>query len=96
MNTKVYKGVDIFKVLAALGVVAIHSNLILFKTWGRLGVPYFVIISSFFFFKKYISIDDAARKKRLIIFEKRILYLFLCWEVFYISLALKNLENLLI
>lgn len=37
---KVYKGEDVFKVLAAMGVVAIHSNLILFRTWGRLGVSF--------------------------------------------------------
>lgn len=90
---EVYKGIDIFKVLAALGVVAIHANLILFKTWGRIGVPFFVIISSFFFFKKYLKLDSNRQKERLLLFEKRILYLFLCWEVFYLPLASKNLIN---
>lgn len=87
---KVYKGIDVLKIFAALGIVAIHSNLILFKTLGRLGVPFFAIISSFFFFKKYLILDKDGKRNRLILFEKRILYLFLCWEVFYIPLALKN------
>lgn len=90
---KIYKGIDVFKLLAAVGVVAIHSNLMFFKTLGRMGVPFFVIISSFFFFRKYVDLDSQNQKQRLIIFEKRILYLFLCWEVFYIPLALKNLVN---
>lgn len=90
---KIYKGIDVFKLFAAIGVVAIHANLVFFKTLGRMGVPFFVIISSFFFFRKYIDLDSQNQKQRLIIFEKRILYLFLCWEVFYIPLALKNLAN---
>lgn len=90
---KIYKGIDIFKFIAALGVVAIHSNLILFKTWGRMGVPFFVIISSFFFFNKYIDLKEDNQKKRVLAFEKRIGYLFLCWEIFYIPLALLNLTK---
>ena len=46
---KIYKGIDVFKLFAAIGVVAIHANLVFFKTLGRMGVPFFVIISSFFF-----------------------------------------------
>lgn len=90
---KIYKGIDVFKLLAALGVVALHSNLIFLKTLGRIGVPFFVIISSYFFFKKYIMLDHIKQRERYVMFEKRILYLFLCWEVFYIPLALKNLMN---
>ena len=87
MSKKIYTGIDIFKIFAALGVVAIHSNLILFKTLGRLGVPYFVIISSFFFFKNYIFLDNQNRKQRLLKFEKRILYLLICWNILYLPLA---------
>ncbi len=39
---KIYKGIDVFKLLAAVGVVAIHSNLMFFKTLGRMGVPFFL------------------------------------------------------
>ena len=54
MNNKItYKGVDCFKLLAAIGVVAIHSSLPIFETLGRLGLPYFAIITSFFFFPKF-------------------------------------------
>lgn len=37
---KVYTGVDIFKMIAAIGIVAIHTNVLFFKTLGRLGVPF--------------------------------------------------------
>lgn len=49
MRNRVYTGVDIFKVFAAMGVVAIHSDATILNTIGRLGVPFFAIISSFFF-----------------------------------------------
>ena len=48
MRNRVYTGVDIFKVFAAMGVVAIHSDATILNTIGRLGVPFFAIISSFF------------------------------------------------
>ena len=49
-SKKLYKGIDIFKLMAALGVVAIHTEVKFFDILGRLGVPFFVIVSSFFFF----------------------------------------------
>ena len=52
-NKKLYKGVDIFKLIAAFGVVAINTGVDFFNILGRLGVPFFVMISSFFFFKYY-------------------------------------------
>lgn len=33
-------GVDIFKLFAAFGVVAIHVGLPILKTFGRIGVPF--------------------------------------------------------
>lgn len=44
----VYTGVDMFKLIAAIGVVAIHSNLIFLKTLGRLAVPFFCYCFKFF------------------------------------------------
>lgn len=39
-NKRLYKGADIFKLIAALGVVAIHTGISFFDTLGRLGVPF--------------------------------------------------------
>ena len=45
-------GVDIFKLFAALGIVAIHTKLPLLSIIGRLGVPFFATVSSYFFLPK--------------------------------------------
>lgn len=88
-------GVDIFKLFAAFGVVAIHVGLPILKTFGRIGVPFFVIISSFFFFRHYGELTNEAMKKSYLIkFEKRILHLFLSWEIFYIPLLIRNNSSL--
>ena len=65
MNVKkLYKGIDVFKLIAALGVVAIHTEINFLDVLGRLGVPFFVIISSFFFFKHYFYLGDAIQRKK--------------------------------
>lgn len=83
-------GVDIFKLLAALGVVAIHTGMPLFLVLGRIGVPFFVIISSYFFFRHYLMLDTYEAKKYLKKFIFRIGMLFLSWEIFYIPLTIHN------
>ena len=88
-NKKLYKGVDIFKLIAAFGVVAIHTGVDFFNILGRLGVPFFVIISSFFFFKHYFKLSSGIQRKNYINkFLVRLGMLFLTWEVFYVPLAL--------
>lgn len=60
---QIYTGVDIFKILAAIGIVAIHAGATLLNTLGRLGVPFFAIISSTFFFKKYLSLQGQNNER---------------------------------
>ena len=91
MTRKLYKGIDTFKLIAALGVVAIHTEIKFFDILGRMGVPFFVIISSFFFFKHYFRLNKNIQRKNYIKkFLVRLGLLFLTWEVFYIPLALKE------
>ena len=92
MNVKkLYKGIDVFKLIAALGVVAIHTEINFLDVLGRLGVPFFVIISSFFFFKHYFYLGDAIQRKKYIKkFLARLGLLFFTWEIFYIPLALNE------
>ena len=66
MNPRLYKGIDVFKLTAALGVVAIHTEIKFFDILGRLGVPFFVIISSFFFFKHYFRLSSSIQQKNYI------------------------------
>lgn len=90
MNVKkLYKGIDIFKLVAALGVVTIHTGIKFFDILGRLGVPFFVIVSSFFFFKYYFRLNNSIQRKNYIKkFLVRLGLLFLTWEVFYIPFAI--------
>lgn len=92
MNARrLYKGIDVFKIIAALGVVAIHTGIKFFDILGRLSVPFFVIVSSFFFFKHYFRLDSVLQKKSYIRkFLIRLGLLFLTWEVFYIPLAVDS------
>lgn len=83
---KMYPGVDLFKVIAAFGVVAIHTKLPYLRVVGHLSVPFFIIISSFFFFKKYVKSSDKQSKIKR--FAYRITMLFLCWQLFYIPIAI--------
>lgn len=92
---KVYKGADLFKLLAAIGVIAIHTSLPFFNTLGRLGVPLFAIFTSFFFFKHFFSLEKKDISTYIRTFEKRIILLFLTWEIFYIPLAVKVFMSLM-
>lgn len=98
MNNKItYKGVDCFKLLAATGVVAIHSSLPIFETLGRLGLPYFAIITSFFFFKHYLKLNTKRQQfNYLKKFELRLLWLYMLWQVLYLPLAIKNSKQFFI
>ena len=65
MNTKkLYKGIDLFKLVAALGVVALHTGIKGLNVLGHLSIPFFVIISSFFFFKHYFKLDNTIERKK--------------------------------
>ena len=87
----VYKGIDIFKLLAAVGVIAIHTNIPILSTLGRFGVPFFVIVSSFLFFKRYLSLNSQVDKKyQLKKFETRIFLLFISWQILYLPFAIKQ------
>ena len=98
MNNRItYKGIDCFKLLAALGVVAIHSALPFFETIGRLGLPYFSTITSFFFFKHYLKLHTKKEKiNYLKKFELRLIWLYLLWQILYIPLAIKNSKQFFI
>lgn len=47
---RTYERLDVLKVLAAVGIVAIHTGATGLNMVGRLGVPFFAIVSSMLFF----------------------------------------------
>lgn len=90
-SKKLYRGIDVFKLIAAFGVVAVHTGINFLNTLGRIGIPFFVIISSFFFFQHYFKLSNAEKRKEYVKkFVKRLCLLFLTWEFFYIPLAVRE------
>lgn len=49
VSKKYYTGIDLIKLFAAMGIVAIHTNLPFFNVIGRLGVPFLHHIKFFLF-----------------------------------------------
>ncbi|MGK4239073.1 acyltransferase family protein [Limosilactobacillus reuteri] len=87
---KEYTGIDIFKLFAAIGVLAIHANAPFLEILGRLGVPFFAITSAFFFFKHYLNLSrNRERQNQVVKFCKRIFLLYLTWQVMYLPLMFK-------
>lgn len=90
MQIKYYKGIDVLKMLAAIGVVAAHTGAKGLDMLSCLCVPVFAIISSTFFFRKYdMMTDGKIRYHYLLHFLKRIFFLYLFWQILYLPLAFK-------
>lgn len=91
MIKKYYGEVDLLKILAALGVVAIHTGAAGLNTLGRLAVPTFAIISGVFFFKKYDAMGSTqAQGAYFRHYCHRIFSLYLFWQVLYLPLVVKE------
>lgn len=92
---RTYSGIDILKVCAAICIVAIHTGATGINMVGRLGVPFFAIVSSMLFFHKYQGLRSQQRRQYLIHFERRLGLLFICWQIFYLpSAALYLVQSL--
>lgn len=87
---KIYKGIDLFKLIAAILIVLLHTietsdfyaNEVKFVI-TRLAVPFFFIASGFFFYKGLNNTEN--KKKYFIKYEKNLLLLFLVWAVLIYS-----------
>lgn len=82
MERKVYKSLDILKIISAISIVGLHCfrfNIPLYDYWfncmTRFGVPCFFIISSFLLFKKNPDWNNMKQ------FAKRIGQLYLFWLI---------------
>lgn len=79
-----YNSIDVFKFLAAIMVVAIHTNPFfdypvfnfIITSLCRIAVPFFFVFSSFIFFK-----TKNEKGKNIIDFLKRIVILYCFWFV---------------
>lgn len=89
-NKPIYKGLDLFKFIAALLIVLLHTietsnfyaNEVKFVA-TRFAVPFFFIVSGFFL---YLGLSKAKDKKTYILkYEKKLLLTFLFWAVLIYS-----------
>lgn len=99
-NKSIYKAIDILKFLAAICVVAIHTNA--FKDINNgiynflsyciftFAVPFFFIISGFFLGKKVKKInclDASGYRTILISYFKRLAYPYIIWGIWYFFIS---------
>ncbi|AYC66862.1 hypothetical protein C6364_08505 [Lactobacillus delbrueckii] len=86
-----YKGVDVLKLLAAIGVVGIHVDAHYSPLIGRLAVPCFLLISGIFFFRKYDFLDEESKTRYLNSYLKRLGMLYLSWQILYLPFVVSPL-----
>lgn len=90
-SKKIYTGFDLIKLIAAVCIIAIHTKAPFLNVLGRLGVPFFAIVSSVLFFNRYQRLTDhGAQRAYLKKFCKRIFLLYATWQVIYIPLAIRQ------
>ena len=67
IKRKSYDSFDLFKFIAAIMVVSVHtrflgdSNFHLLHPWCRIAIPVFFMVSSFLFFSKYDKEPDEKK-----------------------------------
>lgn len=96
-NKKIYTGFDLIKLFAAVGIIAIHTRVPFLNIIGRLGVPFFAIVSSVLFFNHYQYLNnDEMKRNYLIKFCKRIFLLYAVWQVIYIPIAIHQFRTIML
>lgn len=92
---RVYAGIDYFRVVAALLIVAIHTSpllsisetadFILTRIIARVAVPFFFMTSGFFLFPENMNVEDIGYD-RLLKFLKKTFFLYLVAFLLYLPL----------
>ncbi|GMQ60005.1 serine racemase VanT catalytic subunit [Vallitalea sediminicola] len=95
MNRREYAGIDYFRIIAAVLIVAIHTspllminetaNFILTRSIARVAVPFFFMTSGFFLFS-----NSNLNKERLNRFLKKTALLYLVSIVIYLPINIYN------
>ena len=93
MNTKHYTGIDFFRIIACIFVIAIHTaplyqinkdiDLLFTRGLCRLAVPFFFVTSGFFLIRKY-----TENSYHLIQFEKKLCLLYFISILIYLPINL--------
>ena len=80
---KQYDIFDLVKLIAALMIVALHTDLFpkVLQPWLSLAVPLFFIISSYLLFEKINNVEEKEKKEVVKKYVLRILKLYLFWFI---------------
>ena len=80
---KQYDIFDLVKLIAALMIVALHTDLFpkVLQPWLSLAVPLFFIISSYLLFEKINKVEEKEKKEVVKKYVLRILKLYLFWFI---------------
>lgn len=92
-SKRTYTGFDSIKLLAAVAIIGIHTGAPFLNVIGRLGGPFFAIVSSVLFFNHYQKLATgklqfAYLKK----FCKRIFLLYIAWQILYLPIAIRQFK----
>jgi serine/alanine racemase len=98
-ESSTYKGLDLFKLVMAFFIVAIHSGLftdldgelafVTIQVFARMGVPFFFIASGFFF-SKGLAKRRSEAPAYLGRYEKKLLGLFAFWSLVMLAFWVRN------
>lgn len=75
ISKRFYTGFDLIKLIAAISIIGIHTHAPFLNIIGRLGVPFFAIVSSVLFFSHYQQLSSYnSQQTYLRKFCRRIFY----------------------
>lgn len=95
-----YSGLDLFRLIAALMVIAIHTfpfgsitpvlDGLVTLTLFRVAVPFFFMITGFFLIGPYSIKTSYYNEKKLVIFLKKLTGIYLLAVIFYLPFSILN------
>lgn len=94
VKRKSYDSFDLFKFIAAIMVVSVHTRFLgdsrfhWLHPWCRIAIPVFFMISGFLFFSKYDSLPEGEKNAYLWKFIKRDLLLYLFWFIIFLPFTI--------
>lgn len=100
MNGKKIKGIEQFRLVAAIMVIAIHTfpfglidstlNILLTLTLFRIAVPFFLLVTGYFVLGNIVVESRLSSKRRYQLFIKRQFKFYLLVTLLYVPLAIFN------
>lgn len=100
MNSKKILGIDQFRLIAAVMIIAIHTfpfgladsklNILLTLTLFRIAVPFFLLVTGYFVLGNIVVETTSSSKRKYLLFLKRQCIFYLLVTLLYVPLAIYN------